>query len=245
MGRRVKNGALIFALDYPSLTEARRGVSVVAPAIDMVKVGLELFVEAGPDAVGLGKEVGKPVFLDLKLHDIPETVERAVARASHLGARLLTVHAAGGTAMLQRAAERARREGGTLDVAAVTVLTSLDAGDLHRCGIEGDLRSHAVRLAKVAWEAGVTAFICSPQEVAAMRAALGTEARLITPGVRPKGGPGAGDDQKRTASAGDAIRAGANALVVGRPIRDAADPLRAAQNVAAEIQSALTNEVVS
>src|SRR5947209_8342708 len=128
---------IAFALDYASADEARAAARVVAPAIGMIKVGLELFVHAGPSVVALGRDVGLPVFLDLKLHDIPETVERAVAQASNLGARLVTVHASGGRAMLKRAVARAAAEGGGLAICAVTILTSLDDADLADVGITG------------------------------------------------------------------------------------------------------------
>jgi len=219
---------VILALDLPSLDRARALALAVKSAVGMLKVGLELYVEAGPGAVTLGREAGLPVFLDLKLHDIPETVERAVARASALGARMLTVHAAGGRAMLRRAVERARKEGAGLEVVAVTVLTSLDAADLADAGVPGDLPSQVERLARMGWEEGVRAFVCSPHEAARLREALGSEATLVTPGVR-SGGEARGDDQKRTMTAGQAVAAGARWIVVGRPIRDAADPLAAAQ----------------
>jgi orotidine-5'-phosphate decarboxylase len=200
-------------------------------------VGLELFVEEGPKAVDLGREVGLPVFLDLKLHDIPETVDRAVGRAASLGARMLTVHASGGRAMLRRAVERARKEGTGLEILAVTVLTSLDAGDLADAGVGGDVPSQVGRLARMAWTEGVRAFVCSPHEAASLRTTLGPEATLVTPGVRPGGAPGK-DDQKRTMTAAAAIAAGASWVVVGRPIRDAADPLAAARALALEVQEA-------
>jgi orotidine-5'-phosphate decarboxylase len=212
----------------------------VRDAVGMLKVGLELFIEAGPRAVAIGDEAGRPVFLDLKLHDIPETVDRAVARASGLGVRMLTVHASGGPEMLRRAVERARSEGKGLEIVAVTVLTSLDIDDLHAVGITEDLVSHAERLARVAWEQGVRAFVCSPHEAARLRATLGPSATLITPGVRPAGSPG-NDDQKRTLSAQEAIEAGANWVVVGRPIRDAADPREAAKAITAEVAVALAS----
>jgi orotidine-5'-phosphate decarboxylase len=212
----------------------------VRDAVGMLKVGLELFVEAGPRAVAIGDEAGRPVFLDLKLHDIPETVERAVARASGLGVRMLTVHASGGPEMLRRAVERARKEGRGLELVAVTVLTSLDIDDLHAIGITEDIAAHAERLARVAWEQGVRAFVCSPHEAARLRSTLGPEATLITPGVRPAG-EGGSDDQKRTMSAREAIEAGATWVVVGRPIRDAPDPLGAARDIAAEVDGALAS----
>ena len=200
----------------------------VRDAIGMVKVGLELFVQAGPAAARLGEEVGRPVFLDLKLHDIPETVERAVARAADLGVRY---------AMLRRAVEKARAAGSGLEIVAVTVLTSLDAADLGKMGVTGDVATHAARLARVAWDEGVRAFVCSPHEARAMRAALGDGATLITPGVRGAGAAGK-DDQKRVATAAQAIEDGADWLVVGRPIRDAADPLAAARAIADEAMHA-------
>ena len=228
---------VILALDLPSLDRARALALAVKSAVGMLKVGLELYVEVGPAAVVIGREAGLPVFLDLKLHDIPETVERAVARASALGARMLTVHAAGGRSMVRRAVERARKEGAGLEVVAVTVLTSLDADDLADAGVSGDVPSQAERLARMAWDEGVRAFVCSPHEAARLREALGSEATLVTPGVR-SGGEARGDDQKRTMTAGQAVAAGARWIVVGRPIRDAADPLAAAQAFTREAEAA-------
>jgi orotidine-5'-phosphate decarboxylase len=231
---------IIFALDFASVEEAERAAIRVRDAVGMVKVGLELFVQAGPPAVAVGKACDLPVFLDLKLHDIPETVERAVGRACELGARILTVHASGGPAMLARAARRA--EGSGLRIAAVTVLTSLDDGDLARMGTSGDVVTHARRLARMAFDHGVRAFVCSPQEVAAIRAELGKDATLITPGVRASAPDSeakkSSDDQKRVATAAQAIADGADWLVVGRPIRDAADPLAAATALRDEARGA-------
>ena len=224
-----ESSPIAFALDFASVDEAERAAVRVRDAIGMVKVGLELFVEAGPRALQIGAACGRPVFLDLKLHDIPETVERAVARAAALGVSVLTVHASGGPAMLARAAKRASAEGGRLTVAAVTVLTSLDAHDLARThGTTDDVATHAKRLARMAWEEGIRAFVCSPHEAKSMRAELGPEATLITPGIRPASDAG-GDDQKRVATPERAIADGADWLVVGRPIRDAADPLAVAR----------------
>jgi orotidine-5'-phosphate decarboxylase len=231
----MSDSRLIFALDLPTLDQACAMARTVHEAVGMFKVGLELFVEAGPRAVSAVAEAGRPVFLDLKLHDIPETVDRAVGRASALGARMLTVHALGGPAMLRRAAERAEKEGAGLEIVAVTVLTSLDWGDLSALGLEGGVAGSVERLARMAWAQGVRAFVCSPHEAAALRAALGPEATLVTPGVRASGG---GDDQKRTLTAREAIHAGASWIVVGRPIRDAADPLAAARDLANEAAQA-------
>ena len=236
----MSDSRVAFALDLPTLDRARAAALAVREAVGMLKVGLELFVEAGPAAVALGRETGLPIFLDLKLCDIPETVERAVARAASLGARMLTVHASGGPAMLRRAVQRAHAEGTGLEVVAVTVLTSLDDADLAALGVAGDVPGHVERLARLAWDQGVRAFVCSPHEASRLRGALGPEATLVTPGVRAGGGaaPVAGDDQKRTMSAGDAIAAGASWVVVGRPIRDAADPLAAARAIAREVDAA-------
>lgn len=222
---------IIYALDYPTMAEAARGAAAVGSAVGMLKIGLELFVGNGPAVVALGKDVGLPVFLDLKLHDIPETVERAVAQASALGVRVVTVHASGGRAMLRRAVERAKKDGGTLDVCAVTILTSLDGDDLVDVGIAGDPRASALRLARLAHEEGVRWFVCSPAEVGALREALGRDVVLVTPGVRPAATNL--DDQKRIATPEEAVRAGASWLVVGRPIRDAQDPREAAEAIAA------------
>jgi orotidine-5'-phosphate decarboxylase len=182
------------------------------------------------------------VFLDLKLHDIPETVERAVARAMEAQVRYLTVHAQGGPAMLRRAVERAKSSG--TEIVAVTVLTSLDDSDLSSMGISEGLGAHAERLARVAWDAGVRAFVCSPHEVKTMRASLGAGATLITPGVRPLGAA-AGDDQKRVATPSRAIEDGADWLVVGRPIRDATDPVAVATAMAREAIAARVPRVVA
>jgi orotidine-5'-phosphate decarboxylase len=237
-GDPLRAGGLVFAVDIPGLDAAEAAVRDVGDAVDMIKVGLELFVEAGPAAVRLGELVKKPVFLDLKLHDIPETVDRAVARACALGVRLLTVHASGGAAMLERAATRADKEQTGLTIAAVTVLTSLDDADLERAGVTGGTPAHVLRLARLGWSAGVRAFVASPREVAQVRAALGPGAVLITPGIRPSDASAGADDQKRVATARQATLDGADWLVVGRPIRDAKDRRAMAHALSREIADA-------
>ena len=229
---------VIFALDLPSLDGARSMALAVRDAVGMFKVGLELFIQSGHEATAIGALTGRPIFLDLKLHDIPETVERAVARASALGARFLTVHASGGPAMLERAVAKARAAGTGLEVVAVTVLTSLDGSDLAAIGLSGNVGANVERLAQMAWTQGVRSFVCSPHEAARLRKALGAEATLITPGVRAAGAVSP-DDQKRTLSAGEAIGQGADWVVVGRPIRDATDPLSAAKGLQREVDQAL------
>jgi orotidine-5'-phosphate decarboxylase len=235
MNRPSGRDRLAFPLDYPTLAEAERGASLVAESAGVLKVGLELFVSEGPAAVQRLRELGA-VFLDLKLHDIPETVERAVASACGLGARYLTIHAAGGPKMLERAAQRAARENTGLTLLAITVLTSLDAADLGAIGVPSATAEQTLRLAKLAVGAGVPGLVCSSVEVGALRSALGPDVVLVTPGIRPAGS--STDDQKRVGTPQDAIRAGSNVLVVGRPIRDAADPRAAARAVLAEIVEA-------
>lgn len=232
--RRVEN-PVAFALDFATLADARRMAGTLSRDVGMLKVGLELFIHAGRAAVEIGHEVGLPVFLDLKLHDIPETVERAVGQVVALGARFVTVHAGGGPEMLRRAVLRANSDVSGLRIAAVTVLTSLDASDLAAVGVPAGVEAHAKRLARVAYDAGVRSFVCSPREVRAMRAELGGEVTLITPGIRATA---LGDDQKRTATAAQAILDGADWLVVGRPIRDAPDPSAAARGLAVEARAA-------
>ncbi|MGC4091449.1 MAG: orotidine-5'-phosphate decarboxylase [Polyangiaceae bacterium] len=228
---------LAFALDYPELDQARRGAELVRESVGVLKVGLELFVRSGPAAVGLGRELGCDVFLDLKLHDIPETVERAVASACEHGAKLLTLHAAGGPRMLEAAAERAARENTGLVLLAVTVLTSLDASDLAAVGVPRSPSEQALALAQLAARSGVGGCVCSVAEVAALRRELGPRAVLVTPGIRPQQGRPS-DDQKRVGTPADAIRSGSSLLVVGRPIRDAAAPRLAAQQLLAEVAEA-------
>ncbi len=229
MKPRTARERLAFALDYPTLAEARRGAELVSPSAGVLKVGLELFVREGPAAVSLGAQHGAAVFLDLKLHDIPETVERAVASACQLGVRYLTLHAGGGPTMLERAAQRASKENTGLVLLGVTVLTSLDGPDLAAVGVSDGTQAHALRLARLAVASGIPGLVCSAAEVAALRGALGPEVVLVTPGIRLA--EAGADDQKRTGTPQSAIRSGASLLVVGRPIRDAADPAAAAAQV--------------
>jgi orotidine-5'-phosphate decarboxylase len=231
---------IVFALDFSDVEAARVVALAVRESVGMLKVGLELFVARGPESVALGRELGLPIFLDLKLHDIPETVERAVGQVAKLGARYATVHAGGGPEMLRRAVRRAQDAATRLDIVAVTVLTSMDAADLRRIGVAADgTEAQAVHLARLAYDEGVRAFVCSPKEVAAIRRALGKDATLITPGIRPSAERApTEDDQKRVATVTQAIRDGANWLVVGRPIRDATSPAQAANALLEEARRA-------
>jgi orotidine-5'-phosphate decarboxylase len=227
---------LIVALDVSSATEAAALVRRIGDAVSFYKVGLELFIADGPDTLAMLSDRGKRVFLDLKLHDIPRTVERAVASASRFGAELLTLHAAGGRAMIQAAARAAADAGTEMRLLAVTVLTSLDDRDLVDIGVQRAAADQVDALGRLAIAAGAHGLVCSPQEVGRLRTALGPAPYLVTPGVRPAGG--AVGDQKRVATPAQATRDGASALVVGRPILEASDPRAAALAIAAECASA-------
>jgi len=218
------------ALDFAGWTEAEAFARAIAPHVGMLKVGLELFSAEGPPVVRAAATLGLPVFLDLKLHDIPATVEGAARSAAATGAALLTVHASGGPEMVRAAV---RGAGGRLRILAVTVLTSLDGEALERIGLAGPPQAAVLRLARLAVEAGAGGLVCSPHEVAAVRAAVGPGPLLVVPGVRPAGS--ARGDQARVASPADAVRAGADVIVVGRPLRDAPDPVAAARAIAAEL----------
>ena len=222
---------LIVPLDLDRLDEAAALVHRLGPAVEWYKVGKQLFTRHGPAAVQMLREAGKQVFLDLKFHDIPNTVAQAVRSAAAIGASLTNVHAAGGPAML-RAAAAAGRESGVL-LAAVTVLTSMDRADLAAVGIEAEPAQQVVRLARLACQCGVPAVVCSPLEIGLLRDACGPELVLVVPGIRPTGA--AADDQKRIMTPREAAAAGANFIVVGRPISAAPDPAAAAQAVLADL----------
>lgn len=219
------------ALDAPDLETAARWAGLVTPHVSTVKVGLELYLRYGPGVVAsIRGASGVRIFLDLKLHDIPATVAGATKAVARLRPDFLTVHAAGGPEMVRAAVEAAP---GTA-IAAVTVLTSLGAADLERIGVSGPLPDLARRLAWLAVEAGARALVCSPKEVTDLRAEFGPDITLITPGVRPAGA--AAHDQARTATPEEALRAGADLLVIGRPITRAPDPGAAAAAIAAPLR---------
>lgn len=222
---------LYVALDLPELSAALALVGRLGDAARCYKVGLELYSAEGPRAVEAVRERGGRVFLDLKLHDIPATVRRAARAAAKTGAELLTVHAAGGRAMLEAAVAGAA-EGGDTRVLAVTVLTSMELADLAEVGVvAASVEELVVRRARLAQAAGCHGVVASPQEVRAVRAATRDDFLIVTPGVRADVGQEARkqDDQKRVGSARQAIADGASAVVVGRPIRDADDPVAAAR----------------
>ncbi len=229
---------IAFALDYPSLREAERGAELVSPHVGVLKVGLELFIQEGPPAVAMASALDCDVFLDLKLHDIEKTVERAVATASQLGAKYLTIHTSGGAGMMTAAAERAQKENSGLCVLGVTVLTSLSDADLTQVGVSAGSAEQVERLARLARECGLGGLVCSSKEVKRVRAAVGEEMCLVTPGIRPAGADHG--DQKRVGTPAEAIADGSSLLVVGRPIRDADDPAAAAAKIVAEIGKVLS-----
>jgi orotidine-5'-phosphate decarboxylase len=220
---------LIAALDAPNRGEADALVERLAGVPSWCKLGLELFCAEGPGIVADYVARGRRVMLDLKLHDIPETVSRATARVAALGAGLLTVHAGGGRAMLEAAVKAA----GATRVLAVTVLTSLDDADLAEIGAVGPVRELVVRRARLAIDAGCAGVVASPHEIAPIRAIAPEGFLIVTPGVRPAGA--AVGDQKRVMAPRDARLAGADMVVVGRPLRDATDPAAAARAIIAEL----------
>jgi orotidine-5'-phosphate decarboxylase len=226
---------LIFPLDVPTLDEASALIEQLHADVGVFKVGLELFTSSGPRAVEIAQAHKRPVFLDLKLYDIPATVERAVRAAVTLGVRYLTVHASAGPEALQRAARAAADS--ELTLLAITMVTSADDALLQAIGMRGPMPEAVSRLAQLAVANGVHGLVCSAAECVQLRRELGDEVLLVTPGVRLAGG--AAQDQKRVATPSEAIRAGADLIVVGRPIRDAPDPNAAARSVVQELARAL------
>ena len=239
------------ALDVDTVKEAETLLERLAGIGVGAKIGSQLYTAAGPAAVEMALHRGVPVFLDLKYHDIPNTVAGAVREATRLGVAMLNVHASGGSAMLRAAAEAATSAAQDFKVTrpivlGVTVLTSLDRQALDEVGVAGTVEAHVLRLAEVARVAGLDGCVASPQEIRPLRVALGAGWVIVTPGVRPDathvGGPGghdvSSDDQKRVATPRAAISAGADHLVVGRPITAAGDPGAAARAILEEIAAA-------
>ena len=230
---------IIAALDVPSADAALTLAREVAPAVGAFKIGNELFTAAGPDIVRKIRDTGAAVFLDLKFHDIPNTVAKAVASAVRLDVQMLTVHISGGTAMLQGAEKSAQETAKSLGrpaplVLGVTVLTSLDSNNLSEVGFQPNVGHQVERLASLAVQAGLRGLVCSPLEIADLREIIPHEIQLVTPGIRAVAGqPG---DQKRTLSAKEAMAAGANWLVIGRPISAAKNPRAAAEEILATLR---------
>jgi orotidine-5'-phosphate decarboxylase len=225
---------IIAALDVPTAGEALKLAKEIAPVVGAFKIGSELFTASGPDIVRKIRETGVAVFLDLKFHDIPNTVAKAVASAVRLDVQMLTVHTSGGTEMMkaaEKAAEETAWEIGKSPplVLGVTILTSMDSQTLSEVGLDPNVARQVRRLANMANTAGLRGLVCSPLEVAELRQTLPRSTQLVTPGVRLD--QSAGDDQKRTMGPREALAAGANWLVIGRPISAAENPREAAEKI--------------
>jgi orotidine-5'-phosphate decarboxylase len=228
---------LIVALDVPDRETALAHIRSLSDHVGIFKIGLELFVREGP---GLVEEVvgsGAKVFLDLKLHDIPNTVAGAVRSACRLGVHMLTLHASGGSEMMKAARAAAEQFADPPTLLAVTALTSISETEASRIGISGSIAAWVETLAGLALESGIQGMVASPHEVAGLRSRFGTEPRLVIPGIRPAGA--SAQDQARTSTPAGAIRAGASNLVVGRPILQSPDPAAAADAIVAEIAAAV------
>ncbi len=225
---------IIVALDVPTTREALELADELGPVVGAFKIGKQLFVSEGPDVVRKLKETGAKIFLDLKFHDIPNTVAKAVQSAIDVGVDMLTVHTSGGSEMLTSAENASNEKAAMLGIDSplilgVTVLTSMDDANLAELGIQEGTQGQVVRLAKLAASSGLRGLVCSPQEIKILREELGNEIQLVTPGIRSDSSPA--DDQKRTMSPAEAIKAGASWLVIGRPITLAENPRAAAIDI--------------
>jgi orotidine-5'-phosphate decarboxylase len=221
---------IIVALDLPTAEAALALVRELSPHPGLFKIGLQLYTAAGPEIVHALRELGGRIFLDLKLHDIPNTVGRAVESANSLGVEMLTLHLSGGRSMIQAAA-RAAAPGMLL--LGVTVLTSADEATLRETGIGSPVEEQVLRLAQLGVESGLPGLVASPHELAPLRAAFGAGIKIVTPGIRPPGSTA--DDQKRAMTPIQALRAGADYLVIGRPITAANDPRSALERIVADV----------
>lgn len=236
MTREEAKNKIIFALDVDNLSAIDSWAEKLSGKIGMFKVGKELFTTAGPAAVEAVKRHGGEVFLDLKYHDIPNTVAQAMQAAGRLGVKLTNLHALGGPEMMEKAASEVRKQFSDAErprLLAVTILTSSTQETLKAVGIEQPVEQMVVRLAKLAKENGMDGVVASPLEIEAIRAACGSDFLIVTPGVRPSFA--AADDQKRIMTPAEAVKAGADYLVIGRPIAKAADPVQAADLIVDEI----------
>jgi len=228
---------LIVALDLPDRRSALESVERLSGHVGFFKIGLELFTREGPRLVEEIRDRGQKVFLDLKLHDIPNTVRGAVRSACRLGVQMLTVHASGGPAMLSAASQEAQSSASSPLLLAVTALTSLSEAEINAMGIAGSVEQWVDRLAAMAQNSGIPGIVASSKELAMLRKRFGSTLQFVIPGIRPAGA--ALQDQSRTATPGEAIRGGANYIVVGRPILQAPDPADAADSIVEEIQNNL------
>jgi len=237
MAGHFKNPTFV-ALDTPDLNKAVALAGALKPYVGGLKVGFEFLTALGPAAVREMVATGLPVFTDTKFHDIPNTVGAAAREVAKLGAAIFNVHASGGAAMMRVAAEEARGVNPAIKIIAVTVLTSLDDSDLQAVGQRGPAADQVVRLASLARESRLDGVVCSSLEIGPIRRACGDDFLLVVPGIRPAGGDHS--DQKRVMTPSEAARAGADILVIGRPILAAPDPMAAARAIAAELALAPT-----
>ena len=225
---------IIVALDLPEAEAALNLAAQLAPVVGAFKIGSELFTSAGPDMVRRIRATGGAVFLDLKFHDIPNTVAKSVAAATRLDVQMLTIHTCGGLEMMKAAVQSARETAARANrppplVLGVTVLTSMDAGNLSEIGVAADVAAQVGRLAKLAVASGLRGLVCSPLELTALRQIVPADMQLVTPGIRT--GTEKADDQKRTLTPKEALAAGADWLVIGRPIYAAENPRDAAEQI--------------
>ena len=227
---------LIVALDISSSAEAQKIISSLGGSVEIYKVGMQLYTAEGPQVVRDLISSGKKVFLDLKYHDIPNTVAAAIREAGQLGVTMLTVHASGGTKMLRAAVDAARTSNTAQQILAVTVLTSMNSNDLNEVGVPGQLPDQVLHLATMALEAGCDGIVSSAHEVRNLCARLGHNFLAVTPGVRPAGA--AHGDQARVVTPAEAIAAGATHIVVGRPITAAPNPAAVVESVLREMENA-------
>lgn len=227
---------LILALDVPSREEAAPLLRQLRGSLRWVKIGLQMFTAYGPDYVRAVADEGFDIFLDLKLHDIPNTVAKAVESLAPLPIGMLTLHTAGGREMMAAAKKAQAQSKPDLLLLGVTVLTSMDGTGLSEIGVGVEPGRQVERLGKLAADAGLTGLVCSPLEVELLRRSLPADVKLVTPGIRPAGEAG-GDDQKRIMTPADAARAGSSYIVVGRPILKAKDPAEAARRILAELRA--------
>jgi orotidine-5'-phosphate decarboxylase len=229
---------IIFALDLEHFREAQHWVTRLKDRIGMFKVGKQLFTHAGPKVVDMIRQKGQKVFLDLKFHDIPNTVAKAGEEATKLSVAMFNVHALGGFEMMKKTVDTSKATAKSLHipkplVLAVTILTSMDEGSLKEVGVQGPVIEEVGRLASLALKAGVDGVVASPQEIKIIRERCGEQFLIVTPGIRHPSDKK--DDQKRTMSPGEAVAAGANYLVIGRPIKEAKDPLEAVEKIIEDI----------
>ena len=226
---------VIVALDYPDAAAALQLVASLTPDLCRLKVGKELFTRAGPQLVEELAGRGFDVFLDLKFHDIPNTVASACHAAADLGAWMINVHALGGERMLLAAREGVERAAHSPLLVAVTILTSMDVPDLTAVGLSGSPQDNVLRLARLARQSGLDGVVCSSRETAVLRDALGPDFLLVTPGIRPAGSEA--DDQRRVMTPTDAISAGSNYLVIGRPVTKADDPVSVLRTINSDLSA--------